>query len=121
MYYTLVGIWKFLKAPKVTQVSLEEFAELHRTGCLLVDVRETHEYTKGHVPGATSMPLSHLAHRADELPTDRTVHLICASGHRSRIAARILRSAGVDARSVSGGTAAWAHRNLPLVRGPKPR
>ncbi|HVD02837.1 MAG TPA: rhodanese-like domain-containing protein [Candidatus Dormibacteraeota bacterium] len=116
-----MGIWRFLKARPVVQVSLEEFAELHKAGCLVVDVRETHEYTRGHVPGATSIPLSQLARRAHELPTDSTISVICASGHRSRIAARMLGSAGVDARSVSGGTAAWAHRKLPLVRGAKPR
>lgn len=121
LYYTGMGILDFFKGPKVVQVSMDEFAELHGAGCLVVDVRETHEYTRGHVPGARSMPLSQLAHRAHELPKDTTVHCICASGHRSRIAARILGSAGYDTRSVAGGTAAWAHRKLPVVRGNKPR
>lgn len=112
-----MGILQMLRGPKVTQISMEEFVEMHRSGCYVVDVRESHEYSRGHIPGSKSLPLTQLARRAHELPRDRRIHVICASGHRSRVGARILGAAGVDCVSVRGGTAAWAHRQLPLVRG----
>jgi len=40
----------------------------------LVDVRETHEYAEGHLPGAVHIPLSELQKRAGELdPSKPTV------------------------------------------------
>ncbi|MHB1575141.1 MAG: rhodanese-like domain-containing protein [Candidatus Dormibacteria bacterium] len=115
-----MGILKFFGRPGVKQISVEEFVPIQRSGCYLIDVREKHEYAGGHVPGARSFPLTQLSRRAQELPRDREIHVICASGHRSRVGARILGAAGVEATSVAGGTAAWAHRELPLVKGPRP-
>jgi glyoxylase-like metal-dependent hydrolase (beta-lactamase superfamily II) len=51
---------------------------------LLVDVREPHEYARGHVPGALSLPQADLASRLDELPRDRPLLIICQYGNRSR-------------------------------------
>lgn len=83
-------------------------------GAVLVDVREPHEWLQGHAAGARHIPLDHLASRADELPGERVVLCICRSGRRSLIAAERLRSLGRDARSVAGGTLAWAEQELPL-------
>ena len=120
MYHTRMGILRFLRAPKVVQINVTDFAAAHRAGCVVVDVRESHEYVRGHVPGAKSMPLRHVSQRASELPQDRVIHVICASGHRSRVAARILEASGLEVRSVAGGTSAWVRQKLPLVGGAKP-
>ncbi|MHB1525253.1 MAG: rhodanese-like domain-containing protein [Candidatus Dormibacteria bacterium] len=114
-----MGILRFLRAPKVVQINIADFAAAHRSGCLVVDVREPSEFARGHVAGARSIPLRHVAQRAAELPRDRVIHVICASGHRSRVAARILESSGLEVRSVAGGTAGWARQNLPLIKGSK--
>lgn len=34
-----MGILQMLRGPKVTQISMEEFVEMHRSGCYVVDVR----------------------------------------------------------------------------------
>jgi rhodanese-related sulfurtransferase len=116
-----MGILRFFNGPKVKQISMEEFVAVHGSGCYVVDVRESHEYAHGHVPGAKSVPLTQLTRHVHELPKDQLVHVICASGHRSRVGARILGAAGVDCVSVAGGTAAWAQRKLPLVKGRRTR
>ncbi|MGC8473162.1 MAG: rhodanese-like domain-containing protein [Candidatus Dormibacteria bacterium] len=113
----MFGIFRRWSVPTVT---IDEFAELHRQGCFVVDVRQPHEYMRGHVPGAHSFPLTELARRAAELTDRGQVHVICATGHRSRLAARLLAGRGVDAVSVHGGTGAWRHRRLPLVSGRHP-
>ncbi|GAB6932688.1 rhodanese-like domain-containing protein [Calditerricola satsumensis] len=61
---------------------------------LLVDVREPHEYRAGHLPGAINLPLSQLAVQHHRLPKDKPIILYCASGMRSKQAARWLKKRG---------------------------
>jgi rhodanese-related sulfurtransferase len=84
---------------------------------LVVDVREPDEYATGHVPGALSMPLSSLPVRLDELPRDRTVHLICQVGARSAQAAGWLTGLGYQVANVTGGTGAWIGHGHRVVTG----
>jgi rhodanese-related sulfurtransferase len=45
------------------------------------------------------------------------IHVICASGHRSQVAARLLRRARFETvASVQGGTAGWRRAGLPIDR-----
>lgn len=100
----------------VPEIDQDAFARLHTDGlAMTIDVREAREYRAGHVPGAVSAPLSVLPLRLSEMPKDRPVYVICQSGGRSAQAARLMRGVGIDARSVSGGTAAWAAARRPLT------
>jgi rhodanese-related sulfurtransferase len=101
----------------VTEVNLDELEQARATGATIIDVRESDEYAAGHVPGAQLMPLGVVPVRANELPTDRPVYVICGSGGRSYQAAEVLSGAGIDARSVAGGTNAWAGEGRPLETG----
>jgi rhodanese-related sulfurtransferase len=82
----------------------------------VIDVREPHEYADGHVPRAALMPLMTVPQRVDELPTDRTVYIVCAVGARSAQAAAFLASRGVDAVNVDGGTVEWVAAGYPVER-----
>ena len=88
------------------EIDLEQFAASHSSGTVL-DVREPEEYVAGHVPGALLMPTEQLPNRISELDPDQPVFVICASGRRSSAMTELLRAAGFDARSVTGGTTAW--------------
>jgi rhodanese-related sulfurtransferase len=99
------------------EVTQEAFAAAWADGALVVAVRESNEYTAGHVPGARLMPLRTVPARSGELPTDRPVYVICASGNRSKSAADWMTSRGVDAYSVTGGTGAWARGGRPIAAG----
>ncbi|MDX8053839.1 rhodanese-like domain-containing protein [Lentzea sp. BCCO 10_0798] len=84
---------------------------------VLLDVRETDEYTVGHAPGAVHLPLSRLRDGA-EPPVDlgqRPVFAICRSGARSAIATQILVDRGHTAANVVGGMHAWHQAGLPVV------
>ncbi len=72
-------------------------------GAYLLDVRETFELAVEHVAGATHIPLGELRGRLGELPTDRTIHVVCRSGQRAYYAARMLSQHGYDAKVRSGG------------------
>jgi hydroxyacylglutathione hydrolase len=75
---------------------------------LVIDVRQTGEYTEGHVPGAWHIAAGLLQDRLDDLPRDRPIATICASGYRASVAASLLRRAGfTDVAWVAGGLPAW--------------
>ena len=103
-----------------TIASIDELAAAAADGAAVVDVREPGEYVGGHVPGAVLMPMGQLPSRVGELDRHRPVYVICASGNRSRAMSDYLARAGFDARSVDGGTAAWAAAGRPVVAGAKP-
>jgi hypothetical protein len=100
------------------EVDLAAFAAAHADGGYVVDVRERGEYLAGHVPGAKLIPLASVPARLGQLPTDRPVYVICASGNRSLTATAWMRSAGIDAYSVAGGTGGWARLGRPVIPGP---
>lgn len=82
---------------------------------LVLDVREDDEWRAGHVPGALHVPLGQLGARAGEVPTDRTVAVICRSGARSATATARLGEAGWDAVNVDGGMQAWHRAGREMV------
>jgi NADPH-dependent 2,4-dienoyl-CoA reductase/sulfur reductase-like enzyme/rhodanese-related sulfurtransferase len=80
-----------------------DWQELDRTDALLLDVREPEEFARGHIPGATSLPLSQLRRRYIELPKDRDIWVCCAVGQRAYFAARFLTQHGHRSQNLSGG------------------
>ncbi|MES4792340.1 MAG: rhodanese-like domain-containing protein [Chloroflexota bacterium] len=86
---------------------------------LLVDVREPDEFVRLRAAGAILFPLGTLPHRWRDLPGDRPILVICATGNRSASAAAFLLAAGVRAvANVEGGTVAWYRAGLPWRSGP---
>ncbi|HEY4752315.1 MAG TPA: rhodanese-like domain-containing protein, partial [Candidatus Limnocylindrales bacterium] len=61
---------------------------------LLVDIRERQEFLAVRVDDCLFIPMSQLGVRVDEIPKDRPVLLICASGNRSQSAAAFLLQNG---------------------------
>ncbi len=98
------------------EISLEAYAAERDAG-VTVDVREQAEYTQGHVPGAVLVPMGQLASRLSELDRSSRVHVICASGNRSKAMADLLVAQGFDAASVVGGTSAWVTSGRPVEVG----
>ncbi|MFE7312381.1 rhodanese-like domain-containing protein [Streptomyces sp. NPDC057555] len=75
---------------------------------LVIDVRTCGERAEGAVDGSLHIALNELPRRLAEIPTDRPLVLHCAGGHRSSIAASLLRHHGfTDVSDLLGGYAAW--------------
>jgi len=74
----------------------------------VVDVREAVEFAAWSIPSAVNIPIDELEARVSEVPTDRDVFTVCASGSRSSSAAKTLSRAGRRVANLSGGMAAWA-------------
>ncbi len=104
---------------------------------LLLDVRETDEWERGHIPGAVHAPRGLLEWYADPsspyakpaLTEDREARIVvqcasggrsllvvqCASGGRSLLAAQTLRQMGYpNVASMAGGFKEWSTRGFPV-------
>jgi hydroxyacylglutathione hydrolase len=100
--------------------TVSELGERVRAGdeALVLDVRQAHEFRRAHVPGALHLMAGDVPERLRDLPRDREVAVICASGYRSAIAASLLRQAGFERVTwVSGGVSAWRAAGLPTETG----
>jgi len=90
-------------------------------GAQCVDARSASEYASGHLPGAVNIPMEQIEARLDDLSRDVPVVLICHSGKRARIVARLLEPCRNDVMILNGGTSAWIDAGLPLVVNAKTR
>ena len=83
---------------------------------LVLDVRQADEYATAHVPGALHLMAGDLPDRLAELPRQRPIAAICASGYRASVAASLLRRAGFrQVAWVRGGVPDWQAAGLPVV------
>lgn len=100
-------------------VNVAEAATLRDAGAYVLDVREPDEWSAGHIPGATLIPVGELAARLTEIPRDRDVVVVCRSGNRSAQGRDILLGAGYPSvTSMAGGMNDWAGSGQPVVEGP---
>ncbi len=89
----LVGQWYYDDEPT-----------LPRDGSVtLLDVRTAEEFATGNINGFVNIPVDELRERAGELDKDKPVYVICQSGLRSYIAARILAGRGFEVYNFAGG------------------
>jgi rhodanese-related sulfurtransferase len=92
--------------------------KLNREDALIIDVRETHEWDRGHIPNARHIALGQIGKRLQEIEKfkSRPVIVVCASGNRSSSACGTLKRAGFEqVFNLSGGIGAWSEANLPVT------
>ena len=83
----------------------------------LVDVREVHEFSAGHLEGSVNIPLGELPRRLAEIAPHDAPVFICRSGGRSLAACQLALRAGVAApANLEGGLLAWAAAIDPALR-----
>ncbi len=89
---------------RMKQWYLEDVDGLPRDGSVtLLDTRTPMEFAGGSIPGFRNIPVDELRERLDEIEPGKPVYLICQSGLRSYIAARILEEKGFEAYNFTGG------------------
>jgi molybdopterin/thiamine biosynthesis adenylyltransferase/rhodanese-related sulfurtransferase len=104
---------------QIEEVDPSEVHELIDEGVAVIDVRESDEYSAGHLPGAKHVPRSYLETRIEGVVPDRSTHVIlyCQSGNRSAYAARtLIEEMGYEhVRSMTGGITLWKDRGYEVV------
>lgn len=102
----------------VPALSVEDFAALRERAepYALLDVREPWEVALGTLPEALTIPMNELPERADTLPADRPLVVLCHHGQRSGEVTAWLRRRGYDnAVNLDGGIDAWARTVDPTM------
>lgn len=83
---------------------------------VFVDVRPAEEYAKGHIPQARSLPLDQIDGRAQTLPKNKPLIVVCATGRQAGAAATQLKAKGLEnVVTLNGGMAAWQQAGLPVT------
>ena len=114
-----MNLFDLLFGKPVSTVNHLELSERLKNGkrTLVIDVRQPEEYRRGHIAGAKLIPLDKLSRRMNELPQNREIVCVCASGNRSNSATRILVKAGFKAVNMKGGMLSWQRANFPVRKG----
>jgi molybdopterin/thiamine biosynthesis adenylyltransferase/rhodanese-related sulfurtransferase len=103
---------------RIDEVDPAAVREQLGNGAVVVDVRETEEWSAGHIPGAKHVPKSHLESRIEGAAPDRSQHVVlyCASGNRSAWAARtLIEDLGYEqVESMTGGFTLWKDRGYEV-------
>lgn len=104
--------------PSYPKLTIAEYRENHENEThVLIDVRTKQEFKGGHLPNAINIPMDEINARVDEIPKDKTVVLVCASGNRSGMVAGALTKAGyTNIYNLEGGTMTWMRHGLPIKR-----
>jgi rhodanese-related sulfurtransferase len=86
---------------------------------LLVDTREDHEWTNGHLPGAIHMGRGVIERDIElKVPDTKTkIILYCGGGFRSALVAENLQKMGYHhVESMDGGWRGWLEAGLPIAK-----
>lgn len=85
----------------------------------VIDIRKPEDYAAGHVPGAQNVPMATMGEAIPNLPTDKPLLVYCYSGQTAGQTIAVLRMAGFEAYSITGGfNNGWmkADPELPLEK-----
>jgi rhodanese-related sulfurtransferase len=114
-------IWPVLRrgAGGASVSTLEATLLINKQNAMVLDVRESAEYEKGHILGARNLPFADLDARAGDFDKHKVkpVIVVCGTGDRSGKAAAILHRQGFQKVStLRGGIGAWRQAGLPLEK-----
>ena len=104
---------------RIEEVDIAAYQAMPREGHLLIDVREDHEWAKGHAAGAIHMSKGTIERDIEEKVPDTATMLVlyCGGGYRSALVADALQKMGYrHAISLDGGWRAWNEAGLPVVK-----
>jgi hydroxyacylglutathione hydrolase len=91
---------------------------LDRAAVNVLDVRDDHEWSEGHIKGAQHLFVGYLQQQVARVPRDTPLAVYCSWGGRASLAASILARHGyASVYNVLGGINAWKSRGYPLEKG----
>lgn len=118
----LLVILEFVKLKRGTkQLSAQQLIQLiNHQNAVVVDLRSVDAFTKGHIVGAMSIPLSELQtkYKKIEKLQSQPIVLVCAMGNDCVSAEIVLKKNGITQFTrLAGGMRRWQDEGMPLVKG----
>tara|TARA_R110000782_G_scaffold14535_1_gene43347 strand:+ start:660 stop:1115 length:456 start_codon:yes stop_codon:yes gene_type:complete len=110
------------KASGLVNVEAIEAVKLINNDAVVIDLRSTDAFSKGHIVSAKNIPSDELEAKMTSLEgmKSRPIVAVCDAGATSTKAVNTLRAAGFDSvYGLKGGINGWSQAGLPLVTGKK--
>ena len=92
---------------------------INREDATVLDIRDSKDFSQGHIIDAINMPYSSFEQRSGELEKlkDKPLVVVCKMGQHAGAIGRKLKAQGFeDVKRLSGGMAEWSASNLPVVK-----
>jgi rhodanese-related sulfurtransferase len=115
--WTFIKRWINRQFPEVQSISTGDLVTRLESDAppLLIDVRQSEEYTVSHLPGARHLSTLAAIQQADISPTAPLV-LYCSVGYRSARLAQQLQAHGYGrVMNLEGSIFEWYNRGYPVV------
>lgn len=107
------GLYVFNKTPTVPEISVPDVVAAVESGKapVIIDVRGPDAHGRGHIEGATHIPLDDLRAREKELPTDKTTRMVVYCGNGTKLGplgtAKLQSMGYTNVANMSGGIEGW--------------
>jgi len=110
--------WILADFPSVTPDKAVTMLMQEDENISLLDVRSPEEFKRGHLAGATLIPLGKLEENLDKLTPlkEKTILVYCRSGMRSVAAARILQKHGFHPVNIKAGIIGLTAAKAEIVK-----
>ena len=110
------------KAQGITNIEPQDAVKLINADAVVLDLRSSEAFARGHIVNAKNVPSDELAANEDKYKKykSRPILAVCDAGVTSSRAVDTLRKSGLEnVYGLKGGIAAWTQANLPLVTAKK--
>ena len=110
------------KASGMLAVQPADAVKLINNDAVVIDLRSSEAFSKGHIVSARSVPFDELDGHIEKLTKfkSKPVVAVCDAGITSNKAANTLRNSGFESvYNLKGGMTAWSQAGLPVVTGKK--
>ena len=91
--------------------------KMNSADTVIVDVRDPHEYIKGHIENSINLPLGKFSEKISTLEKNKNqaIIVVCQTGTRSVPACKTLGKAGFEqVFNITGGMQSWEDSKLPI-------
>jgi rhodanese-related sulfurtransferase len=129
MLFTALGVVTILLIQEIIDSAFKKYSsispllavtQMNSEETVIVDVREDHEFNKGHIENAINMPFGKFEDTWKQLEPYKNTPLIvvCQTGTRSTPACKKLSKMGFEkVFNISGGMQSWEDSKLPIKIG----
>ena len=113
-------LWPAIRGRGRGGISAAEATTLiNRRNAIVVDLRPSAEFAKGHLPSARNVELAELQAKIGQIAKNKSnpVVLVCQTGQESQRASRTVSEAGyAEVHVLQGGVDAWQKAGMPVVK-----